>query len=227
MDSNDKQNPSGSGKTIMNTVYDFLASYLPPMLVPTILELGVSDAEDTTKILSLCNSPKYYAFEPDPRNIAIIKNLPIYNKIHLVEKAVSNRNGKTTFYQSTSVVNGKEWKHSSSIKKPLEHLKRYPWCKFGRTIEVDTITLDTFCDANNISNVDFMWCDIQGAEGDMIAGAVSTLAKTKYLYTEYGIAELYEGEPTLPQLLALLPEWQLIQDFGAPLYNILLKNKKL
>ena len=50
---------------------------------------------------------------------------------------------------------------------------------------------------------------MQGAEGDMIAGGQATLARTRYLYTEYSNEEIYEGEPTLETLLAMLPNFQL------------------
>ena len=62
---------------------------------------------------------------------------------------------------------------------------------------------------------------MQGAEGDMIAGGQATLARTRYLYTEYSNEEIYEGEPTLEALLAMLPKFSVVKRYPS---DVLLKN---
>jgi hypothetical protein len=59
--------------------------------------------------------------------------------------------------------------------------------------------------------VDFNWADIQGAEGEMVRGGHDLLRRTRYLFTEYSDEELYEGQATLDELLALLPDYRVVE----------------
>ena len=72
--------------------------------------------------------------------------------------------------------------------------------------------------------VDFIWADLQGAEGDLVAGGQATLAKTRYLYAEYSNEEWYEGQPTLQQLMDMLPNFAILHRFTI---EVLLKNTAL
>jgi hypothetical protein len=61
-----------------------------------------------------------------------------------------------------------DWNVSSSIKNSVSKSSVYPWLSFDRTIEVKTIKLDILIKENNITAVDFIWADVQGAEGEMV-----------------------------------------------------------
>ncbi|MCY4315169.1 MAG: FkbM family methyltransferase, partial [Roseovarius sp.] len=62
-----------------------------------------------------------------------------------------------------------------------------------------------------ISKIDFLWADVQGAEGDLIEGARETLRKNEYFYTEYSNKELYDGEWSLRKIGKSLPNHELIR----------------
>ena len=81
--------------------------------------------------------------------------------------------------------------------------------------------LDNWARENSIGAIDFIWADTQGAEGDLISGGQATLARTRYLYLEYSNDEIYEGEPSLQALLAMLPNYSVIKRFPN---DVLLKN---
>ena len=66
--------------------------------------------------------------------------------------------------------------------------------------------------------------DVQGAEGDVIAGAPKILQETRFLYTEYSNTETYEGQLSLRRLLARLPSFVVLARYRA---DVLLKNSKL
>jgi hypothetical protein len=61
--------------------------------------------------------------------------------------------------------------------------------------------------------VDFIWADVQGAESDLIEGASGILASTRYFYTEYSNSEWYEGQITLPGLVQMLPDFELVRRY--------------
>ena len=50
------------------------------------------------------------------------------------------------------------------------------------------------------------------------------MERVKYLYTEYCDAELYDGEVGRDALCAMLPGFEMVEDYGG---DVLLKNKSL
>jgi len=200
---------------------------------PTIFELGVHWGEDTRRIMNLCESaPNYHGFEPDPRNIAIIQDRMIntlpYN-MTLVEGAVGSKNEVLDFHLSDGnhPTNGNQMTGANSIRPPKDVLKRHAWIKFNKKIKVQCFTLDEYCKNNNIHHIDFMWCDIQGAEYDMILGAMDILSKTKYTTLEFSDVELYEGQKTLNQYMDLLRktgDWEIVDTYQI---DVLIQNKSL
>jgi 2-O-methyltransferase len=193
---------------------------------PTILEIGCHDGTNTLWFLEIFNSPKIFCFEPDPRAASRFKqNIGNSPEISLFEYAIGNKNGKTTFYMSSgreSEAMPEGWDCSGSIRKPKNHLKVHPWCKFEKNIIIETKTLDTWRKEQGIEKIDFIWMDVQGAEIDVIRGGRNTLKNTRYLYTEYNDKELYEGQISLKRLLKELVEFDVIVRYPD---DILLKNK--
>jgi hypothetical protein len=106
---------------------------------------------------------------------------------------------------------------------PKNHLNRYP-VTFGDSIEVRTVALDTVSRLHTPGIIDFIWADIQGAEAEMIRGGLDTLSRTRYLFTEYSDDELYEGQPTLRDILELLPDFRVVELWSD---DVLLKNRSL
>jgi FkbM family methyltransferase len=145
-----------------------------------------------------------YAVEPDPRRPAP-QDLPKNVSWH--ECAIGACDGEVTLWQSES-KSGRPYTKSSSIKVPHAHFRYHPDIIFRQRITVQGYTLDAFTENNHIDQIDLIWADIQGAEGDMIIGGRKTLARTSYLYTEYSDLELYSAQPTLADILAMLPGWR-------------------
>ena len=57
-----------------------------------------------------------------------------------------------------------------------------------------------------------------------MAGAKSTLANTRFFYTEYSDTEWYEGQVTLRQLMEMLDKFVMVRRFGM---DVLFKNTAL
>jgi FkbM family methyltransferase len=206
------------------TIYDYLPEILGNIEKPVIVEIGVHICQDTEKLLSLFPNSIYYGFECDPRNIETIKSHGAYRRIHLIEMGISNFNGDADFYQSngTPKTHSRNNTASSSLHKPTGHLDHWPWVKFDDPIKVPVCTLDSFCDEQRITRIDFIWADIQGAEYDMILGGQKAFEKVKYLYTEYSNKEMYSGQKKLDDILEALPgQWEVVTDFRS---DVLLKN---
>jgi len=180
------------------------------------LELGAHQGTDTAWLARIPDVT-VHAFEPDPRNHPAAAANVIVNRA-----AISDRDGRQPFLLSSQGW-GREWTYSSSLKRPKNHLLHYP-VTFGDAIEVETVRLDSYCRQRALGVIDFIWSDIQGAEGEMVRGGLETLARTRYLYTEFSDDELYEGQATLADLLALLPDFRVLELWDT---DVLLENTRL
>jgi FkbM family methyltransferase len=188
-------------------------SYRGPKL---FLELGAHNGSDTAWMAALPDVV-IHAFEPDPRN-----HPPPFANVVLTRAAVSDRDGRAPFILSETGW-GQPWTHSSSLNQPKNHLTRYP-VTFDETIEVDAITLDAYARLHRLHTVDFIWANIQGAEGEMIRGGRDLLSRTRFLYIEYSDDELYEGQVTLKDICVMLPEFRVIELWP---YEVLLQNQNI
>lgn len=211
-------------KMQVDNIYPYLETLLPQIKNPVVFEVGAADGTDTERIVKINKNVRYFAFEPDVRNIEAFKSRKIDN-VRLVESAVGAHNGIAMLYMSsgTNPTYGYEHTLSSSIKKPKDHLNIFPWCKFNKYANVNICTLDTFCMNNMISNIDVLWSDIQGAEIDLLKGASRVLSKIGYLYLEYSDRQLYDGQASFDKLIeAIGPKFEVIHKFSG---DVLLRNK--
>ncbi len=197
-----------------------------------ILEIGAHHGWQTEQFLSVFLNATIYAFEPDPRAIAKFKSRITDPRVHLFEMAIGALDGTSNFHVSSGLPPGLDpiqayvtypqgWDQSGSLRPPKAVTKIYPWCKFNSTTAVAVLRLDSWARENGIDAVDFIWADMQGAESDLIGAGQTTLTRTRYLYLEYSNDEIYEGEPTLPMLLDMLPEFSVVKRYPG---DVLLKN---
>jgi FkbM family methyltransferase len=196
-----------------------------------IFEIGSHMGFDTQEIRKILPDSKIYCFEPDPRNIKILKKRGIFNIANINTFAISDKDGDEYFNLSSGEIKEKTgnkyydkntWSASSSIRNPKNHLNIFPWCRFDKRILVETKKLDTFCSNNNIDHINFIWMDVQGCEDLVFKGGENILRNTEYIFTEYSNDELYEGQMNLNQLINFLPgEWIIRNDYGG---DVLLEN---
>jgi 2-O-methyltransferase len=85
---------------------------------------------------------------------------------------------------------------------------------FEKTIQIPIVRLDDWIKTQNIERIDFIWADVQGAEGDVILGGIETLNKSRYFYTEYGFQELYDGQITLGEIYDHLKNFSIMRVFS-------------
>jgi FkbM family methyltransferase len=210
---------------------------------PTMLEIGCNDGMDTLKFLKAMPHVRLFCFEPDPRAAKRFRE-NVSDWVPLEEAAISSEDGIAVFYGSSGRAPERsrrpgapaccwldEWDLSGSLRKPTGHLSFSPWTTFpeDRQYEVKTLRLDTWLARSlGVECIDFIWCDVQGAEADVIQGAANALARTRYFYTEYYDTPMYEGQPNLDTLRGMLPTFDLLGIYGPKNNpNALFQNKAL
>ena len=200
----------------------------------TILEVGAHHGNHTAALLRTFPRANIHSFEPDPRAFAVHTKMVNNSRSKLYQMAIGAINGRANFHTSGGLPPGPKaalranypegWDQSGSLRTPKGHIEKYPWCKFYRTISVEVCTLDTWASKHAPGGIDFIWADMQGAEGDLATEGAKTLARTRFLYCEYSNEELYEGEPTLARLLELMPTFDVVYRLPG---DVLLRNTAL
>ena len=138
--------------------------------------------------------------------------------------AISGNDGVIKFNRSRNKTPNPEegflvGRYSGSIHEPVTYHNsskygaRWPGTLFEEQVTVESKTLDTFCAENNISHIDFIWMDTQGAERDVINGALNMLPNIDFIYTEYYDEEMYKNCPSLEEIKNLLPNFKLVQNW--------------
>lgn len=197
------------------------------------LDIGANRGASTRAMLRAMPQGKIHAFEIDPRALKKFKAGTSSPQVTLHELAIGAIDGEMDFYMSSGQPlrsswwkddENQGWDLSGSIKKPTGVTDAHPWCKFEDSIKVPVVKLDTWYSNTPYHIIDFIWADVQGAERDLINGGLHTLENTRYLYTEYSNVELYEDQPTLEEILDLLPGFSIVKLYKG---DVLLRNTAL
>ena len=167
-----------------------------------VVDLGANIGYFTLILAKLVGpSGKVFAFEPDPRNLALLKkNIECnnYKNVIIVPKAVSNVNEKCTLYV------GQKTFGQNRIYKP-EKTKTQKFVP----IDSETVRLDDFFKANNLlDKISFIKMDIEGAEFLALNGMkeILKLNKNIKIFTEAEISYLEDAGSSYDQFIDLLTE---------------------
>ena len=134
---------------------------------------------------------KVYAIEPDPRNLKLLRKNVEINNLHNVEVfncAISDKTGTEKFY----LARCSNWNTLIPSSDAFDVID---------VIEVEAYSLDDFVEKNRIEKVDAIRMDIEGGEGKVIDGGISTLKKAKIL--------IMETHPELVVELGYSMEWMI------------------
>ena len=167
-----------------------------------VIDLGANIGYFTLILAKLVGpTGKVFAFEPDPRNLALLKKNVEYNNyknVIIVPKAVSNVNDKCTLYT------GQKTFGQNKIYKP----KKTKTQKFI-PIDSETVRLDDFFKTNGLlDKISFIKMDVEGAEFLALSGMkeILKLNKNIKIFTEAEISYLEDAGSSYDQFIDLLTE---------------------
>ncbi|MBD1890571.1 FkbM family methyltransferase [Coleofasciculus sp. FACHB-SPT9] len=139
-----------------------------------------------------------YGFDADAESCDAMNSEIEARQVNWTEKHIPqvlwNSVGEATLY----VTN---FTGSSSLYPPNEsYLKRFAgyleWHQLVTTVEVDTTTLDAFCESEQIEEIDFLQVDVQGADLQVLEGASKIIESSILgILTEVEFISLYRNQP--------------------------------
>ena len=113
------------------------------------------------------NAGQVFAFEPDPSNFEILKkNAKInnYKNIILEQKAVGDKHGRTTLYQSDHPGKHRIFPQTDQAKSQ---------------VQVELTNLDNYFDSDMIDKINFIKIDVEGLEFSVLKGMKNILKNSK------------------------------------------------
>lgn len=188
----------------------FELKLLFPATKPLIIfDIGACEGEESVKYSLLFPHSRIYTFEPLPENIKLIKaNFIKYNirNASFHQKAISLKDGIEHFYVSSGQpqnVQASDWNFgnkSSSLLEPSTYLKENSFLTFKDKIEVETITLKSFCQKQKVTGIDFIHMDVQGAELMVLEGAKDFISSVKAIWLEVSKINFYKDQPLVEDI---------------------------
>jgi len=135
--------------------------------VRTIIEVGSYDGNDTLHYAQM-EDVFVYSFEPIPQHVEKVKEkTKNFSNIEVIQKAVGAKNELVLMN-----VNG-QGAASSLYDYAEDAWNKRPWnpgFTFTDKIEVELIRLDSFCEEREIQQIDFLHCDAQGNDLNVLLG---------------------------------------------------------
>lgn len=181
--------------------------YLSNQKIQTILEIGARDCSETLDFYNLLHPKSIYTFECNPATLPLCRNkIKSFSSIHLIEKAVCNKNGKISFYQIDQNKTKTTWKDGNpGASSLLKASGKYPVEKYvQKKIKVNSIKLKTFLTQKHINHVDLLWMDIQGGELSALNGLGNKINTVSLIYTEVEFFEIYKNQPLFKDIKSYL-----------------------
>jgi FkbM family methyltransferase len=165
-----------------------------------------------TKLFSLLagESGKVFAFEPDPGSVQKLRGLvqrDTLANVSVVNVAVADTPGRALLNQFPE-----EYCSWNGMGRPQMEDPRNPsqYVPIVGSVEVEKVTLDGFCQANGITQIDYLKLDVEGAELHALKGARDLLSRQAIRHLQFEVSlKMLEGLATSAK-----PVFDLLATFG-------------
>ena len=134
-----------------------------------------------------------YAFEPDKRMIDANQHFAKNVGVNIIPVALCDFDGETMYYPSDS-LGGQMHTDSGGIFPVIEYNPHMVW---GQPYLVKCSRFDTFCDMNNISEIDYVHMDVQGAEHRVMKSIREY--RPKYIFAETCAFSTYDTNTSIEE----------------------------
>jgi FkbM family methyltransferase len=179
----------GQQRLLPQTHLNYLTKLRDTGVVPHVVyDIGACVLHWTNEARQLWPSAEFIAFE------AMDASEFLYQEQNLRYSmgVLSNVDGaKVDFYQNNYHPGGNSYYKENEQVNPQAPL----YFNESHRRRLETITLDTAVQRNNFPLPDMIKMDVQGAELDVLKGAVETLKSVKHIILELQVVEYNKGAP--------------------------------
>jgi FkbM family methyltransferase len=167
------------------------------------LDVGSFDGSTIQRILDECTNP-VHAFEPTAESFARLQvRYSKHPRVTLWNLALSDRNGPSGFH-----INANKQTNSLLANDRGNETFVGSDTRPEGIVQVESVSLDNWVSAHLTANIPLVIkCDVQGAEGLVIAGGKESI-KNQCLafYTEAQLEPMYKGQASFLEIQSVLTE---------------------
>jgi FkbM family methyltransferase len=165
----------------------------------TVIDVGANVGQFAVAAGKLFKGASVHSFEPLPDCYLRLQTAASkMTNIRAKQLALGDRIGELEFHVNSH-------RHSSSVLRLSKaHKLAFPEARESATITVPTTTLDEEYAGTELAQPVLLKLDVQGYEATVLRGARSLLSRVDHVLLELSLSPLYEGEPPLEDVLALL-----------------------
>ena len=183
----------------LNNFYNAIDSkFKNPEDVLVIFDIGSLHCLESVEFSKKYKNAKIYAFEANSESYKVcLENTKDIENITVINKCINDYDGECSFFPINTTKTVTTWfdgnRGASSMFKAngaVDHIEKY----VQDEIKMPCLRLDTFCKENNITNIDAIWMDLQGAEMLALKGLGEVLDTVSVIQTELEINPMYENQ---------------------------------
>lgn len=155
-----------------------------------VFDVGAYIGDITNIFTRIFPQATIYCFEPFPNSFNKLRHLAKSSSIKPFQIALSDKNG-----QARLQINS-DRSCNSMFPRPTTGAKYYSEnSRYNGQLEIETQTLDTFCNKEGITDIDILKLDVEGAELKVLNGALGKLSdkRIRLIFTEVMFVAHYEG----------------------------------
>ena len=168
----------------------------------TIFEVGSRDELDAIDMQNRYNPSMVHVFEPNPEAATLCRsNLAARDKFDFHELALWHESGNIRFYPvEYSIAAGGEWGRNIGASSCFRESGDYGEQILQKEIVVVAETLAAFMKRQEVTKIDLLCMDVQGAALNVLRGASSRLADIRFILTEAETRQMYQGEALFKEI---------------------------
>lgn len=185
-----------------------IRSLLEPAKVQTIIDVGAYVGDYTERFLFFFPQAKIYAFEPALSSFQKLERRFLgHPRVHTFPLALADYEGNAQFFLNADPVTNSLLPATDTADMWANTSGAY--AQRGSVI-VPVTTLDSFCQKQNISTVDILKVDAQGADLMVLKGAERMLrsANIAIILVELTFVSLYETQSDGLSILSYLEQFR-------------------
>lgn len=168
-----------------------------------IFDVGANQGLIASRYRGMFPRAAIHCFEPLPDACGLArKRFESDHSVSVHECAVGEVEGRVIFHRNSAA-------DSSSLLSTDESRLPQSYVAMNRTVstlEVDCVTVDTFCTREGIERIDILKMDVQGGELGVLKGATRMLSerRIRLIYSEVYFLPFYRDQPLFEDLCSFL-----------------------
>jgi FkbM family methyltransferase len=166
----------------------------------TIFIVGCFEGSGAEEFARYFPDSRIYCFEPVSTSYEkMLLRMKKFKNVSVYKLAFGEKTGKIQINLNESM--------STNSLLPTDDTSEYKEIMSTHSIElVDMITMDEFCKVNGIKNVDYLHCDVQGYELNLLLGSSKLLQENSIniCLLEVCFDPFYKGQATFTELYDLM-----------------------